>query len=163
MGGETLLQSRSPRKTTPIYFVLISPWVDSTPRKPSVPCRLQLFYLQILWLYGQPFVAHDMGETVYQTYPYGYMLSCGSFPIRSYGLLQTPLMVHCRNHLLSKCSLRVKYLLVPYKVITGPRNLVSYCLYRYHIIRLCHLLLIITPYICIVTDCKIRCLYIGPG
>ena len=32
------------------------------PRKSSVPCRVQLDVLQILWFLANPFVAHDIGE-----------------------------------------------------------------------------------------------------
>ena len=33
------------------------------PRKSSVPCRVQLDVLQILWFLANPFVAHDIGES----------------------------------------------------------------------------------------------------
>jgi hypothetical protein len=40
-----------------------SPWSNqSDPRKSSVPCRVQLDVLQILWFLANPFVAHDIGE-----------------------------------------------------------------------------------------------------
>jgi hypothetical protein len=37
---------------------------QSDPRKSSVPCRVQLDVLQILWFLANPFVAHDIGESV---------------------------------------------------------------------------------------------------
>ena len=33
------------------------------PRKPPVPCRVQLFVSQILWLLTNPMKAHDIGES----------------------------------------------------------------------------------------------------
>ena len=36
------------------------------PRKSSVPCRVQLDVLQILWFLANPFVAHDIGESGYK-------------------------------------------------------------------------------------------------
>lgn len=54
--------------------------------------------------------------------------ACGLFPVRN--------MVHCRNHLLSKCLLGDKYLLIFHYVITCPRQLMGNCLYRNYFIRL---------------------------
>jgi len=70
------------------------------PRKSSVPCRVQLDVLQILWFLANPFVAHDIGESGDKN---DYRLTSTSvmwvqqIPIKSCGLIPTPLPAHYRT------------------------------------------------------------------
>ena len=68
------------------------------PRKSSVPCRVQLDVLQILWFLANPFVAHDIGESVRkndyrprQCLLYG----CSRYQSGLVDSIPTPMPAHC--------------------------------------------------------------------
>ena len=68
------------------------------PRKSSVPCRVQLDVLQILWFLANPFVAHDIGESGRKNdYRPRQCLLCGcsSYQSSLVDSIPTPMPVNC--------------------------------------------------------------------
>ena len=67
------------------------------PRKSSVPYRVHLDVLQILWLLANPFLAHGIGESGLKN-DFPLVMWVQQIPIRSGGFIPTPLMDHCCTH-----------------------------------------------------------------
>jgi hypothetical protein len=68
------------------------------PRKSSVPCRVQLDVLQILWFLANPFVAHDIGESGRKN-DYRprqrFLCRCSSYQSNLVDSIPTPIPAHC--------------------------------------------------------------------
>ena len=123
---------------------------------------MSICFCQILWLCCQPSMAHDMGETVSQTFLYGYMLSVAVAHPEKMVLNQLVHWVHCHSYFSTESSFGVKHLLILDYVITGPCKLVGNGLYCNYFIRPGHLPLIILPDIWIPPYRKVSRLYICP-
>ena len=164
--GHYLIRTGHPSGSSPTCIVFqlqptLCPGLQKDPRKSSVPCRVQLIVLQILWFLANPRQTHGTGKSENKPETADNMIDCGGFQSKLM-VWPTPKMAPRRSQDLRKKHIAIKRDLIPHNIVRCSCKFIAQCLCRYSAVSFRFLTLIKPLGRIMVPNAKIGRFHKGP-